>query len=394
MNASPVRKSHFAPLLFALTLLLFVCVLHVFIPARTSWFLIVAILVGEWGHYAALLALLLAALSWRRGRLGRITAVLALVAALMALWPTICALKMASGVAARTAAAFHPPQRSYGRTQPFDLLDLVRLVQIGAVDVTEHVYSDEGGGKPLTLDLYQAPAHPAAQPLVVIIHGGSWSRGNKRELPAINRYLASHGYAVASINYRYAPKFPFPAAVDDLFRALDYLESHATELQLDPTRVALLGRSAGAQIALSAGYSGREPNLRGVIAFYAPTDLVFGYTHPSARWVIDSEKTLRNYLGGTPQEKPAEYAAASPINFVSASTPPTLLVHGGLDSVVWPVHSAMLDQRLQAAQRPHLYLAFPWATHGCDANLSGPSGQLSLYAIERFLAAVFALPNE
>jgi dipeptidyl aminopeptidase/acylaminoacyl peptidase len=100
----------------------------------------------------------------------------------------------------------------------------------------------------------------------------------------------------------------------------------------------------------------------------------------------------REPIGGSPSEKPEAYAAASPINFVNATTPPTLLIHGGNDAIVWPQHSQLLAGRLRAADRPHLYLHLPWATHGCDANLSGPSGQLSLYAIERFLAAV--LPRD
>ncbi len=77
------------------------------------------------------------------------------------------------------------------------------------------------------------------------------------------------------------------------------------------------------------------------------------------------------------------------MNFVGASTPPTLLIHGRLDPIVWPAHSELLDARLQLAGTRHLLLALPWATHACDANLSGPSGQLSLYALDRFLAAVF-----
>jgi acetyl esterase/lipase len=67
-----------------------------------------------------------------------------------------------------------------------------------------------------------------------------------------------------------------------------------------------------------------------------------------------------------------------------------LVIHGVRDELVWVVHSDRLSQRLSAAGRPYLYLRLPWATHGCDANFQGPSGQLSLYAIERFLAAVLS----
>ena len=102
--------------------------------------------------------------------------------------------------------------------------------------------------------------------------------------------------------------------------------------------------------------------------------------------MLDSRKVLEDYLGGTPAQKPEVYAAASPSNFVNATTPPTLLIHGRLDPIVWPEQSERLAARLKENGRPYFHLYLPWATHGCDANLHGPSGQLSLYAIDRFLA--------
>ena len=119
---------------------------------------------------------------------------------------------------------------------------------------------------------------------------------------------------------------------------------------------------------------------------------MLGYEKPSRRGVLDSKRVLEDYLGGAPDERAEAYAAASPVAHVNETTPSTLLIHGELDPIVWPIHSEALAARLQRAQRPHLYLSLPWATHGCDANLSGPSGQLSAFAMERFLAAVFASP--
>ncbi len=226
-----------------------------------------------------------------------------------------------------------------------------------------------------------------------MIHGGAWRTSSKTELPALNRYLAQQHYAVASIDYRLAPDAQSPAAVDDAFQAIAYLKTNAAALHLDPTRLVIIGRSAGGQIALAVAYAGREPAIRGVVGFYSPSDLVRGYEHPSRRWVLDSCKVLEDYLGGTPATKADAYYAASPINFVKAHTPPTLLIHGQLDPLVWPEQSERLAARLQENGRPHFLLSIPWGTHGCDANLSGPSGQLSLYAIDRFLAYAFHAPR-
>ncbi|HEX8279815.1 MAG TPA: alpha/beta hydrolase, partial [Chthoniobacterales bacterium] len=321
----------------------------------------------------------------RRGRLGNATAVLALITALMCISPALRAYALGRALPERLSDALPASNAQQGAA--FSFLQLFRGQPSSGVSTTEHVYARDGK-KELKLDAYRSRDATQPEPLIVMVHGGSWNGSSKAELPAINRVLASRGYVVASINYRHAPKHRFPAAVDDVFRAIDYLRAHAAELHIDATRIVLMGRSAGGQIALSAGYSGRDPAVRGVIAFYTPADLVLGYNEPSRPWVLDSKRVLEDYLGGSPSENPEAYAAASPVNFIRSDTPPTLLIHGLLDPIVWPKQSQVLASRLAQAQRPHFLLELPWATHGCDANLSGPSGQLSLYAIERFLSTV------
>ncbi len=361
-----------------------------FVSAPLAWLWIVAIVVGEWGHSAALGSLLVAGLSmWRGGRIGFAAAAISAVAAVTYIVPAATAAVIARSLPARCSVAFGDRTAEAGRPAPFRWVDLFRGVRVSPVDVTEHAYATYEA-KQLKLDLYQSRQRRGAQPLIMMIHGGSWNGGNKNQLPAINRYLASTGYTVASLDYRHAPKYRFPAAVVDVFRAIDFLRANAATLQIDATRIVLIGRSAGGQLALSAAYAAREPAIRGAIAFYAPTDLVVGYEKPSRPGVLDSHQVLEDYLGGTPAQKPAKYAAASPVSAVSSTTPPTLLIQGGLDPIVWPIHSELLASRLKVAARPHLYLALPWATHGCDTNLSGPSSQLSLYVIDRFLANVAA----
>ena len=377
-------------LAFIATLILFLCSLLTIFTAPTSSLWIVAIVAAEWGHYWAIVSLLLAVITWRRGRIGNLTAALAVVTAGLFISPVLRAAQVGTKLAGQCEAAFGGTPNANGRPSPFTMFDLFRRDTASQIEVHEHVYANDGP-KQLKLDLYRSIAATGPLPLIVVIHGGSWNGGSKAQLPAINRYLASERYAVAAINYRHAPNWKSPAAVEDVFRAIEFLKNNAADLQLDPTRIALIGRSAGAQIALSTAYAGREPAIRGVVDFYGPADLVFGYEVPSRRWVLDSRKVLADYLGGSPEQKPESYAAASAINFVNPTTPPTLLIHGLLDPIVWPAQSQRLAARLKAAARPHLLLELPWATHGCDANLSGPSGQLSLYAIDRFLASVFAL---
>jgi dipeptidyl aminopeptidase/acylaminoacyl peptidase len=123
---------------------------------------------------------------------------------------------------------------------------------------------------------------------------------------------------------------------------------------------------------------------------YPPTDLEYAYAHPTNPAVLDSRGILEAYLGGPPQLRAPLYRDASPLYRVDDLTPPTLLIHGERDELVFAEHSIRLGEALRAHRRPHAVVLLPWATHGCDAHMTGPCGQLTLYAIERFLREVLA----
>jgi acetyl esterase/lipase len=97
---------------------------------------------------------------------------------------------------------------------------------------------------------------------------------------------------------------------------------------------------------------------------------------------------LETYLGGTPANADDAYFAASPINFVTPASPPTLLIHGMNDGHVSPEESSMLEAKLQKASVKHLFVRLPWATHGCDWSFQGPCGQISTYTIEHFFERI------
>nr|WP_255604574.1 alpha/beta hydrolase [Oscillochloris sp. ZM17-4] len=346
-----------------------------------------AVVATEWGHLLALAALAPLLPGWRRTRAGQVGGALGIGAALVALTPLLRALPVAQALPAQLAAAFGPPPPELGRPAPLVAADLLRGVALPEGEPTALIFG-EADGQRLDLDFYPAQGATAPAPLLVVVHGGAWQGGDKSEMPALSRYLAGRGYAVAAVNYRLAPRWPFPAARDDVRAAVAYLKGRAAELGVDPTRIALCGRSAGGQIALLVAYTADDPAIRGAISFYGPTDMVYGYAHPSNPLVLNSTEALEFYLGGPPERLPAAYAAASPISFVGQRTPPTLLIHGRRDELVFFRQSQLLDAALSAADRPHLLLDLPWATHAADFNFSGPSGQISTYAIEHFLGTV------
>ncbi|MEJ6978934.1 alpha/beta hydrolase [Pedobacter sp. P351] len=269
---------------------------------------------------------------------------------------------------------------------PFNLLGMftsINNTSIPSKKLSYIAYPD----KILTLDFY--PARDAGKrPCVIVIHGGSWKSGDNKQLPELNSYLATSGYHVAAINYRLAPDYQNPLPVDDVKAAIRYLKDHADKLKIDSGNFVLLGRSAGAQIALLAAYTLKIPEIKGVIDFYGPADMVWGYSVPSSPLVMNSRKVMEDYLGGTYHDVPDNYAASSPLNYVSAASVPTLIIHGENDVLVAYEHSLRLQRKLNEKGVKNYFLSIPWATHGFDYTINGPGGQLSTFAVFSFLNSV------
>ncbi len=241
-------------------------------------------------------------------------------------------------------------------------------------------------GKNITLDFYQATGNTKA-PCIIVIHGGSWSSGDNKQLANWNPWLSELGYNVAAINYRLAPEFKSPAQVEDVRDAILFLKTQ-TQLNIDTSKFVLLGRSAGGQIALCAAYQLDMHEIAGVITIYAPADMVWGAKIKGNPLVLNTDDVFADYLGGPYDQFAAKYHEASAVHHVKPTSPPTLIMHGDNDCMVSFIHSEHLDSALTANKVPHFFLNIPGATHGCDYNLNGPSGQLMQGAIKGFLVSL------
>ena len=188
---------------------------------------------------------------------------------------------------------------------------------------------------------------------------------------ALNAYLASRDYVVAAINYRSAPRRAFSGAARRRICGDCVSEDARDGARRGSGRgwFCLAAAKAGSWRCWRRTPSG-EPSIRGVISLYGQTDLRFAYEHPSASWAADTRGTLETFMGGSPTRVEQAYFDASPINFVSAGSPPTLLIHGLRDELVPADQSARLDDRLQKAGVKHLFVSLPWATHACDRSFA------------------------
>jgi acetyl esterase/lipase len=282
-------------------------------------------------------------------------------------------------------------RRARMRQAPVSALDLFRGIAVGDARITRAIPFASPLAVPLTLDVYRPPAS-GRYPAIVQIYGGAWQRGAPGDDATFARYFASRGFVVFAIDYRHAPAWQWPAQIEDVRAALRWIRQHGGEYDADVGRLAVVGRSAGAQLALVAAYEGGH-DIAAVVSYYGPVDLVDGYRNPPRPDPIDTRGIEEVFLGGTPDQQPQRYRDASPITYVSSAAPPSLLIYGARDHVVLSRFGAMLDQRLRSARTTSVFLEIPWAEHAFDVMTNGPSGQLALYYTERFLTwALVATP--
>ncbi len=252
----------------------------------------------------------------------------------------------------------------------------------------------------LRADLYRAPG-AGLHPFVMVVHGGSWRSGDKGDAQHVSRTLASRGISVIDVQYRLAPGHRFPAAIQDVKCLLGTVRARAAELGLDPARGALLGRSAGAQIALVTAYSDATIAsscplempplpLRAVVSVYGPTDLAWGHDNPIWLDVVHGTDSLERYLGGPPQSIPETYRRATPqwwVNNNNNNVPATLLIHGTAEQCVRPDNAEKLQRALATHHHSVRMLLVPMADHGFDVRPGGFGEQLARGVIVDFLGA-------
>lgn len=251
-------------------------------------------------------------------------------------------------------------------------------------------------GATLRLDRYDPPGSGALRPAVVVVHGGSWRGGDKGQsltsTTEWSRTLAGHGFVVYDIQYRLVPDVRHPVPFEDVRCALAHVRASSAADGVDPERVVLLGRSAGAHLALLAAYRDDAPcgsaaRIRGVVALYGPTDLLAAYAFPGDPDLIGGRDLLRGFIGGTPDDAGDRFRDAMPRTWLAGAVP-TLLIHGSADQLVYPRHSEDLAQRLRERGAPVALVRLPWSGHSFDAVSVGVGGQLALSATVRFARAV------
>lgn len=280
-------------------------------------------------------------------------------------------------------------------------LSLSDYFSVPSVGSPETVTYARPGGEQLKLDVWRLPdqgktAGSQRRPAVVAVHGGGGIQGSRSDEAKWGWWLAQQGYVAFSIDYRLGQ---WPLGVDatgDVKCALGWVKENAGRYGVDPDRIALMGRSAGGQLALLAAYTEGDPRLppscgvpdtgvEAVAAFYPPTDLTRLEEMQFPWWRPNLGSSLESPTGATAESEPGLYVFDSPTSHVDPGDPPTFLAHGGADQWAPSEQSELLANRLEEAGVPHRLIELPGARHGFDDVWGGWSSQIVRHELEGFL---------
>lgn len=222
-------------------------------------------------------------------------------------------------------------------------------------------YKSVEGGAPLQVDICKSRDLANGAPLVILFHGGGWRKGHRADMLPLMMDFARRGYVTATVSYRL--RRPYPECVEDACDAVDWFFEHGAEYGYDPDRVAIVGASAGAHLAMLAGYgwkyngstSGRH-KVKAVVNIFGAADLTTDFGQ--------KEDLVKSFMVKSYEEAPDLWKEASPINYINRHSPPTMTLHGTSDELV-PVDQAdLLKEKLENFGVPiedHRYPLWPHA---------------------------------
>ncbi|MFA7250470.1 MAG: alpha/beta hydrolase [Dehalococcoidia bacterium] len=213
-----------------------------------------------------------------------------------------------------------------------------------------------GGGRDLLCDVYAPEPAGTPRPAAILFHGGGWQRGSRGTLRERAVELAAYGVIVVAAEYRLTGEAPWPAHIHDAKAVLRWVRANAADLGVHPDQIALIGFSAGAQLALLAAGTPGQPAFSGDGGHPEASEVVNAVVgfFPPIRFVPGAERTNEGVPASAGDSiglglSEEDLRLASPITHVGPAYPPTLLLHGTADEVIAYRSSTTFFDALRAA---------------------------------------------
>lgn len=273
--------------------------------------------------------------------------------------------------------------------------------------IERDVVFGKGGDVELRMDVCRPKsdgktrAKPA--PVVACVHGGAWIVGHRTMHHGTIRQLAENGYVAVTVQYRLAPKHPWPAQIEDVKCAVRFLRAKAHEWNLDPERIAVLGDSAGGHLSLLAGLADGKGEFEGsgghasqssrvacVVNYFGPTDFASWRLPPLGEAILiagakkGSVKILEEVFGASERTAPV-LKAASPLTYVGPGSPPVLTLQGTADPLVPDQQARVLHAALENARVKNRLELLDGASHGWGGQTRERTNRLTLEFLEQHL---------
>ncbi len=259
------------------------------------------------------------------------------------------------------------------------------------------------GGKRARLDIYRprdgevdgVPLERA--PVLVQVHGGGWVMGTKeRQGQLLMNRMAARGWVCVALNYRLAPKHPFPAQIIDTKKVLAWVREHIDAYGGDPSYVVVTGGSAGGHLAALAaltpgdpayqpGFEDADTSVAGCVPFYGVYDLAGATGDPAAIGMRDQFLAKWVFREPADAEHLPDFEAASPLLRVGPDAPDFFVIHGEHDTLVSVRQARAFVERLRETSKASVtYSELPGAQHAFEV-FSSIRSQHVIKAVERWL---------
>jgi acetyl esterase len=264
-------------------------------------------------------------------------------------------------------------------------------------DVVYGTWQDQ----PLHLVVYNPKSASPGQsaPILLYIHGGGFSMGDRFESGTNLRWFADRGWLVLSIDYTLSSvdRHLWDTTTSQVACAMAWTAANAARLGGDPARISLLGSSAGGNLAINAAYlanagrlesscGGIVPRVSAVSALYPPVDLAAAWVSQVPA-ISDMARQFNTfYVGGSPQQFPDRYRFVASATHINAAAPPTLVILGDNDHLVPPDATDRFAEQARNAGIDIESIRFPYGDHGFNLNQDGIGNQFYLGMTDRFLS--------